>query len=258
MKIITLNTWGGRAGREGLLAFIEKHKADTDIFCFQEIWSAPHDYLNGVAVGGVVLDSSKIMTHGLQDISASLDNFEPYFNPHYTDHYGLLMMINKGLRVKNQGEVYVYKDKGYSSQKDVGNHARNIQYAEVEKNGRDFMVVNFHGLWNGKGKDDCDERLLQSDNIISFLKKAKTPIIFCGDFNLNPETESLKKFEAFGLRNLIREYKVTSTRTSLYTKPAKFADYIFVSKDLKVQDFEVLTDEVSDHSPLSINLLTKG
>ena len=33
-----------------------------------------------------------------------------------------------------------------------------------------------------------------------------------------------------------------------------FADYIFVSKDIKVKDFKVLPDEVSDHLALSIEI----
>jgi exonuclease III len=35
MKIITLNTWGGKIYKE-LMDFVNKNK-DTDIFCFQEI-----------------------------------------------------------------------------------------------------------------------------------------------------------------------------------------------------------------------------
>lgn len=254
MKIITLNTWGGRGGKDKLLSFIKEHKEDTDVFCFQEIWSDKHDYLEGQEVGGLVLDSSQIMTYGLQEISSLLDNFQPYFNPHYTDHYGLLMMVNKKFQVKKQGEIFVYKDKGYATEGDVGNHARNIQYAEIEKDGKKLTVINFHGLWNGQGKGDSTDRLLQSDNIVSFLKGVKTPVVFCGDFNLNPETQSIKKLEDFGLRNLIREYKITSTRTSYYTKPNKFADYIFITKDIKLKDFKVLPDEVSDHAPLQVIL----
>jgi endonuclease/exonuclease/phosphatase family metal-dependent hydrolase len=75
----------------------------------------------------------------------------------------------------------------------------------------------------------------------------------CGDFNLPPNTKSLAMFEEFGLRNLISEYKINSTRTSFYTKEEKFADYIFVSNGIKVNDFSVLPDEVSDHAPLFID-----
>ena len=71
-----------------------------------------------------------------------------------------------------------------------------------------------------------------------------------GDFNLLPETQSIKKLESIGLRNLIKEYGVTSTRTAHYTKLEKYADYMFVSRDIEVADFKVLPDAVSDHSPL--------
>lgn len=52
------------------------------------------------------------------------------------------------------------------------------------------------------------------------------------------------------MHNLISEYNVTSTRSSLYTKEEKFADYTFISKGIAVQGFRVLQDVVSDHLPL--------
>lgn len=55
-------------------------------------------------------------------------------------------------------------------------------------------------------------------------------------------------------RKLIKEYGITSTRTSLYTKPNKFADYVFVSRGIKIIDFKILPDEVSDHTPLFLEI----
>ena len=52
------------------------------------------------------------------------------------------------------------------------------------------------------------------------------------------------------MRNLIAEFGITSTRSSLYTKPLRFADYMFVSNGIEVKDFKVLPDEVSDHLAL--------
>ena len=52
------------------------------------------------------------------------------------------------------------------------------------------------------------------------------------------------------MRNLIRENNITSTRTELYEKELRMADYIFVSPEVTVKDFKVLPDVVSDHSPL--------
>ena len=82
------------------------------------------------------------------------------------------------------------------------------------------------------------------------MKTLSNPYVMSGDFNLLPDTQSIKKLEDFGLRNLIKEHNITSTRTSLYPKAEKFADYTLTSKKIIIEDFKVLTDEVSDHSPL--------
>lgn len=254
MKIITLNTWGGRAGREGLLAFFEKHKDTTDIFCLQEIWSAPYEHYNGHLAGGLAIEHENIMTRGMQEISAVLSDHIPYFRPHLMDDYGLLMLVHKKWKIMAEGELFVYKEKGHVPDDDLGNHARNIQYVTIEKDGQPVTVINFHGLWNGKGKGDSEDRLKQSENIVNFTKSLAGECVLCGDFNLLPETESVKKFEQVGLKNLVKEYGITSTRTSFYTKPEKFADYIFISPNLKEKDFRVLPDEVSDHAPLFVEV----
>ena len=42
MKLITLNTWGGKL-LNPLLEFVRKYSQDVDIFCFQEMYRAPFD-----------------------------------------------------------------------------------------------------------------------------------------------------------------------------------------------------------------------
>ncbi len=255
MRVITLNTWGGRAGKENLLAFFAKHKNDTDIFCLQEIWSASYDHLDGHLAGGVEVHHDQIMTCGLQDIAMILPNHVPFFRPHFMDNYGLLMLVRKNITVVEEGEIFVYKHKGYVPDGDAGNHARNIQYIVMETAHGPLTVINFHGLWNGKGKTDTEDRLKQSQNILDFMNGIPGEHILCGDFNLLPHTESIKLFESRGLRNLIKEYDVTSTRTSFYTKPDKYADYVFMSEKITVENFIVLPDEVSDHAPLLFDVV---
>ena len=82
--------------------------------------------------------------------------------------------------------------------------------------------------------------------------------MLCGDFNLAPDTQSLRMLEAAGLRNLVAEFGVTSTRTSLYRRPERFADYVFVSPGVDVSAFRVLPDEVSDHAPLMLQFDLKA
>ena len=38
MKLITLNTWGGRVNKD-LLSFLENKRETIDIFCFQEVYN---------------------------------------------------------------------------------------------------------------------------------------------------------------------------------------------------------------------------
>ena len=63
--------------------------------------------------------------------------------------------------------------------------------------------------------------------------------------------------EEEGLRNLIAEHGVTSTRTTLYPRAESFADYVLVSAGVDVLEFRVLPDEVSDHAPLLLEFAVR-
>ena len=113
-----------------------------------------------------------------------------------------------------------------------------------------------HGLWNGQGKTDTPERIEQSQKLRMHVDKFSHSQIIAGDFNLLPETKSLSIAKE-GFRDLIDEFKISSTRSILYnrhTNPVLFADYIFITKDLEVTQFKVLEDVVSDHLPLLLEI----
>jgi len=57
-----------------------------------------------------------------------------------------------------------------------------------------------------------------------------------------------------GFKNLITEYNIKTTRSILYRKDDKFADYVLVSPNVQVESFQVLNEIISDHLPLYINL----
>ena len=50
--------------------------------------------------------------------------------------------------------------------------------------------------------------------------------------------------------NLVKAYGITSTRSLLYKRPDRFADYVLVSPEVQVEHFQVLDEVVSDHLPL--------
>lgn len=251
MRLICLNTWGGRAGSEKLLAFLDSHR-DADFICLQEVWSGPYENLQGVAAGAAPLSQAEVMVYGKQAIGALLDSHQAFFHPHCFNNYGLMTLVSKRLEVVDSGDVFVHRERGFLPQGNLGLHARNVQFVAVATPAGRFSVMNFHGLWNGQGKGDSNERIAQSRRILAFLASRPKPFVLCGDFNLQPDTRSLRMLEEHGLRNLIAEHAVTSTRTSLYPRAERFADYVLVSAGVDVLEFGALPDEVSDHAPLSL------
>ncbi|MES2006975.1 MAG: endonuclease/exonuclease/phosphatase family protein [Patescibacteria group bacterium] len=242
MKLITLNVWDGRMAKE-LEEFFARH-TDVDIFCFQEVYhqGAGKDKWAG---------TQHVNFEHLDTLKKQLSNYQCFYHPHLGDWWGLAMFIKKGINVIDSGEIYVHKEQGYNYDLELlGHTAKNVQYASIETEMGPRTILNFHGLYTGKGKEDTHERVMQSQNIVAFLKTLENPYVLAGDFNLNPTTESMNLLEAHGMRNLIKEFGYTSTRTPLYEKDGKFADYVFVSGGIDALDFSVLPDVVSDHSPL--------
>ncbi len=238
MRIISLNTWGGRAGKDKLLDFFNSHK-DIDAFCLQEIWEGGDEEAPKWGAG--------IDTRMITNIGIILKDHSIFFYPHYHDWYGLAMFVKKNLKIIENGDIFVHKDKGWIHEKFAGNHARNLQYLTIETAKGPRTILNFHGLWNGGPKEDTKERIIQSERMAGFIKNITHGHVLMGDFNLLPETKSLKILEELGMNNLIKEFGITSTRSTHYSKPVRFADYTLVSKDVKVNDFKVLPEEVSDH-----------
>ncbi len=244
MKIVYLNIWGGRLENQ-LLEFFLNHN-DVDVFCLQEVWN------NGPESAMSTGERMNLFS----EIGTVLDSYEKIFAPADADgDYGLALYYKKNLLLVEEGNLMIYDKAEYFPALDVTAPKRNLQYVTFQvEDYQKLTIVNFHGLWTNIGKDDSQDRLLQSDTIIAFLKTINHSFILGGDFNLNPETESIKRLENMGLRNLIKEYAITSTRTVHYPWENKFADYVFVSKGVHVEDFTILPDEVSDHAPLCITV----
>ena len=252
MRLISLNSWCGRS-LYPLMNFLRTYRDYVDIFCLQEILNAdqrivderhPEQYV----CGGVYKKSAQELP-GFNGTFAVYDD-----DPHRMSQ---AIFIKKDVEVTLVEDLLVFKPEVPVEVGDAIISPRKLQYAIVNNAGREFLIVNYHGLWVNGPKTDSSERIEQSKKIKEFVARFKLPTIVCGDFNLLPETESVRILEE-GMVNLIREHKIESTRTPLYrhyTNPAEpnFADYIFVSPDIKVQRFEVLPDLASDHSPLLLD-----
>jgi hypothetical protein len=243
MKLIDLNVECG-VHLEPLLEFIKTQSADVDIFCFQEVFHK-----------GIV--KRWFLGSAQPELFSEIVNILPHFNGYFfapleNDVGGLAIFIKKSFVVNKVENTVLFREMNKTTdENDEGYFAmgRNLQSIEYINEGKIYTLFNFHGMWTAKGKGDTPKRIEQSEKIKKIFNTAKGARILCGDLNLEPDTKSLAILNE-GNRNLIKEYKITSTRSSSYAKPSKLADYIIVSPEVKVIDFKVLKDEVSNHLPL--------
>lgn len=253
MKLITLNILGGRIF-DPFIEFIKANKNHADFFCFQEVYKSDRS----------VITPGKFHSNILGELANELSDWDYLFSPTYhgRDFFaevdyplsqGSAVFWRKNLDPKKKGEIFVYKKENETGMFEKANKLdppKNFQYLIFDN----FLLINLHGFWEPAPKLDTPERFKQTEIILEFVKKYNIPKIIAGDFNLGIDTKALLMFEEAGFRNLVKESKIETTRSSLYDikwrKIDKFADYIFVSKDVKVNDFKVMEDEVSDHLPL--------
>lgn len=254
MRIISLNIWGGRVYKP-LMSFVMHYSSEVDVFCFQEVFNSDEEFIE---------PSTGAQHHILQHLKRALPDFTCHYFPAQDGpgmdaniypgiSYGLAIFVHRSSSIKNFGDIFVYGERNsYTPDGSFSSLPRNMAYVEFELHSQPITIYNYHGLWTGRGKGDTKSRIKQSHAVRDFIASRPGLTVLCGDFNLLPETKSLAILED-KLVNLVSTHGITSTRTSLYDKEPKFADYILVSPEIVVNEFKVLPNEVSDHSPLFLD-----
>ena len=115
-----------------------------------------------------------------------------------------------------------------------------------------------HGLRDLNGKMDTPEREKQARKLLDMSRSLAEPddlTVICGDFNVEPDSETLSIFSGAGLTELVTGRGFVSTRNTQYKKPGRFADYMLIDQEEAVNSFDVIYDpEVSDHCPLVLKV----
>lgn len=227
MKIIFLNTWNGRV-QPALTKFLEEQAKDTDIFCFEEAYDEMKQLARETFPGYAEFEKYKYVTDD--------DNF-----PQAT-------YIRKEILLLSSGAVLEYEE-------NVGLGL----YVEIPFKNKTLCICNFHGMSRPVDKLDDRDRIRQSERLIDFFRHKKGPKIIGGDFNLFPDTKSIRMFQENGYRDLIKEYGITNTRNrfawELYPDNKQYySDYVFVSPDVAVKNLSVPDIEISDHLPLILEI----
>lgn len=225
MKIIFLNCWHGKVWNE-FSEFLIKHSGNTGVFCLMETRPNLHSKISKLLPG---------FEEFYENGGVYLDGYE----------YGQSTFVQGKLNASFIQKIKI--DKNWTGQ---------ILAYRINIDSKGLIVINVHGISMPGDKMDTETRIKQSNLIIDFLKKQNLPSIVGGDFNLNPDTKSVKLFEENGYRNLIKEFNVQDTRGKINAQKYKdqeiqnFADYCFISPEVNVKSFEVPDVEISDHLPL--------
>lgn len=251
MRLITLNAWGGKLF-DPFVEFIKRESVGTDVFCFQDVLFGSKPEFSPIQKGRInlFLEMEKV----LPDFHSFVyrDPEESYFHGEMLPldvGCGQAMFVRKSLQIIENGGFRSHTDSPYHKGGDMVSGRCQWVTLYSEDTGH-VTVLNLHGLWQRDSKKtDTKERLEQSERIREFFASVDHKKMLCGDFNIILDSEAMRKFEE-GMRNLVKEYGVQSTRNSHYPKEEKFADYILVSPEVEVKDFKVLPDEISDHLPL--------
>ncbi len=239
MRIVQLNVWMGKIDKNlyNLLKGI-----NPDILCLQEVIDYPKPSFLFTTLSDIIeatshknLYSSPVMSFGLSGHNASYGN-----------------AVLSRWEIDDSNTIFTnlkFKDNFQYSVDDY--NIRNFQHATINIEGKKLNVLNHHGYHVPKHKDGNDETKRQMQIIADYIDTLEGPIILAGDFNLAPHSESLDIINQ-KLINLSSEHKLTTTRNELTSK-SEVCDYIFVSSDIKVNNFKKLEQLVSDHAALVLD-----
>jgi endonuclease/exonuclease/phosphatase family metal-dependent hydrolase len=254
LRLLSLNTWGGRMYEPlmGLLGELGRDR--THVFCLQEIYDAPEAITKDQSLPKVRLDL-------LSRVGKVLPGYQVLFAANCTGafvdgknigpdmvRYGDAMLVRDDVTIEDY-RVHAIVSRPYpKAAGGFGTYVHSLQVAVLRLGERSVTIGNFHGLpWPGD-KLDTPARLVQSERL---RQLAPDVDVLCGDFNLDPSTTSVSMLEG-RWRNLISEFNVPTTRSRLNPywgtpQEQRYADYAFVSDVIDARRFVALEAQVSDH-----------
>lgn len=261
-----LNGWGGKL-HGPLLTYLRS--SAPDILCLQEVVHSPasrKEWLTYRDVDHVLPQRANFFA----DVAAALPDHTALFCPAaqgvlwdedrpVASQWGLATFVHRALPVTEQAQGFVHKA---FSPFGYGEHPRSrnahvVRVFDYEK-ARFVCVAHMHGLRDLGGKGDTPERVAQAEKLAELVRRiasSEDALVVCGDFNVEPGSRTFEILGQLGLVDLVTTRGFESTRTSHYTKPGRFADYLLVNERVTVANFTVVKEpEVSDHCPLVLEL----
>ena len=124
-------------------------------------------------------------------------------------------------------------------------HPRSVAIVKIKYGQKSLTIANIHGTYS-TNKVDTPRSLKQSQYLINLKKQIKGPFILAGDFNVIPQTESIKMLNRY-YSNMTKKFKITTT---LPGKKIMAIDNFFINHKIKPIALQTYQTTISDHLPL--------
>lgn len=246
MKLINFNLWIGGILWDELINFLKQENAD--ILALQEVY--------------------KTDEKGLEPRFNSFNELAQILGYQYT-HFAPTFIEDRGDYVEQGNAIFskypLHEENvqffvgEFSKRKDGRENfpfsPRNLQHVSIDLVGNTLHLINLQGVWAEHGEDN-EQRLKMAEII---LKEATTvkenePLIICGDFNVKPNTNTIRMIEE-KYTNVFKDMLETSfnlKRKDLENYPGyatAVVDMIFINGLVNLEQKHVPEVDISDHLP---------
>lgn len=227
-------------------------KVSPDVLCIQEFYSRTKGVNN-------------VRKRYMEELGLNFSYFIPSARNDY-DAYGIAIFSR--YPITDSGNVDINTETGIVNK---------IVYSDINKRGKNFRIYNVHLQSVGFKQEDYDfikndipianvnvkstkrigsrlksayiKRNKQIDSLYSHTKNAKIPYIVAGDFNDTPLSYSVNKLSQ-DMQNAFVEKGSGFGVTYNGAFPNFQIDYILASKEFDIQNFQIISEKLSDHYPI--------
>ena len=264
MRVLSLNAWGGAVFdvfADALASY------NADVLCLQEVtrtagvggWTRFDDVDRSLPQrANLFADVCTLLPHHHGVFVAS--DAGPVTDSTGTRHqqnFGLAVFVHERLSIIRQYANFVHGDFVVHEEWPIADRPRLAQAIRVHDTdtNRVVSITHLHGLRDPAGKIDTPQRRRQAErlaDVVTTIRGTNDFSIVCGDMNLLPNSETFAVLASIGLTDLVGH---ASTRTSLYKKSVRHANYMLVSDPRSVARFTIShAPDVSDHCALILDV----
>ncbi|MFZ2969973.1 MAG: endonuclease/exonuclease/phosphatase family protein [Minisyncoccia bacterium] len=240
LKILQWNIWG-REKVENILKLVKR--VNSDILCFQEL----------------MIGSAYNNKQDVAKIISEKTNFEYNFALAHESDDGRILGngIFSRFRIVKNSNFFIADSKNSN---DYSSQGRSCAVSKILINSeKDITIATAHSSYNYKFVEN-KAKLKEIKKLVNFFKKNTGKLVFTGDLNITPNTESIRQIE----KHLVHcgpDYK----KPTWTTKPFSYngfeedklkwrLDYAFATKDIKIINSKIIKTEYSDHLPILIKV----